>query len=157
MGQGDTPVDIGAAVPHDGTMRENDGVTRGDRERGLADALGEVQDDDRTSGYDDDLIDDDGYGEGDGTTGLDVEDVLDDDVIVIYDEGDGVEDVSDLDDLGLEVEDVEVGLGDEGWEPHGDGGGALDSVVDRVREIFLGDDDGGSDPGGADGGGIFGG
>ena len=129
-------------------------MTGDDGERGLADALGEVHGDDTsTGGFDDDL-----FGEGDVTTGVEV---VDDDLLVVHDgTGDVIDDVEDLDidlGLGLEVEDVEVGLGDEGWEPHGDGGGALDSVVDRVREIFLGDDDGGSDPGGADGGGIFGG
>ncbi|MFO7281776.1 MAG: hypothetical protein C0P77_015340 [Thermoanaerobacterales bacterium] len=141
-------------------MRRNDGVTGDDGERGLADALGEVHGDDTsTGGFDDDL-----FGEGDVTTGVEV---VDDDVLVVHDgTGDVIDDVEDLDiDLGdLEegLEDLEVdldldetGLGDEGWEPHDGSDGGSGSVIDRVREMFLGDDDG-PDDGDADGG-LFGG
>jgi hypothetical protein len=159
---GDTPVDIGAPVAHDGAMRRNDGVTGDDGERGLAGALGEVHDDDTsTGGFDDDL-----FGEGDVATGVEV---VDDDVVVVHDgtgDGDVVEDLDiDLGDLGEDLEDLDVdldvdldetGLGDEGWEPHEGSDGGSGSVIDRVRELFLGDDDGGPDAGDADGG-LFGG
>jgi hypothetical protein len=145
-------------------MRRNDGVTRDDGERGLADALGEVQDGGTsTGGFDDDL-----FGEGDVTAGVEV---VDDDVVVVHDgtgdHGDVIEDVEedldidlgdleeDLEDLDVDVDLDDTGLGDEGWEPQDGSDGGSGSVIDRVRELFLGDDDG-PDAGDADGG-LFGG